>query len=337
MRQGNQNAELGIIRYVVERSFDGYSWQTVQRKAEFIAQIMRGRLDVREIEDIGDTAMSASEAKALSSGNPLLLEKANADNDLARLQRLERAHHRNLTNLGHARAIAAARITQGYDDVELLQKAAVRARPTAADAFTMTVADTAYGTRTEAVQAIVKWATEKGLRYAGAAYSRNIGTLGTLGGFDVEVSINPGLGRSPVVSLSLTGVPRSSVVLPRDELMEGSVGLVRQLENRAAGFSRTITEIQAHTEVLHTEVAEADARLQLPFKYQDDLAAATTRAAVVSETLAAAQRAATTPPTVDAGVAPLAAARAARRPGAAPTTTQVTTVTGPSTETDIDL
>ena len=35
-----------IYRYVTEGSFDAYSWQTVERKARFINQVMRGRLDV---------------------------------------------------------------------------------------------------------------------------------------------------------------------------------------------------------------------------------------------------------------------------------------------------
>ena len=36
LRQGNQNPEVTIHRYVVEGSFDAYSWQTVERKAKFI-------------------------------------------------------------------------------------------------------------------------------------------------------------------------------------------------------------------------------------------------------------------------------------------------------------
>jgi hypothetical protein len=50
-----------------------------QRKARFIAQVMRGRLDIREIEDIGDAALSYNEVKALATGNPLLMDKAEAD------------------------------------------------------------------------------------------------------------------------------------------------------------------------------------------------------------------------------------------------------------------
>jgi hypothetical protein len=110
LRQGNHNTEVQIVRYVTERSFDGYMWQTVERKARFIAQVMRGRLDVREIEDIGDAALSYNEVKALATGNPLLMEKAEADAELTRLERAERAHHRNQEALEHKVAQADRRI-----------------------------------------------------------------------------------------------------------------------------------------------------------------------------------------------------------------------------------
>ncbi|PLC10681.1 hypothetical protein AUQ48_16605 [Kocuria flava] len=74
-------------------------WQTLERKSKFIDQIMRGRLDVREIEDVGDNTLSFAEVKAISSGNPLILEKSKADQELARLERLNRAWHRNQSSL----------------------------------------------------------------------------------------------------------------------------------------------------------------------------------------------------------------------------------------------
>src|SRR5256885_16699460 len=73
-------------RLMTEGSFDGFVWGTVERKAHFIAQVMRGRLDVREIEDVGDVTLSFQEVKALATGNPLLLEQAKADAELARLE-----------------------------------------------------------------------------------------------------------------------------------------------------------------------------------------------------------------------------------------------------------
>ena len=99
IRQGNLNEEVQVIRYLAARSFDGYMWQTLERKARFIHDVMSPSLDTREIGDIGDTVLSFSEAKALATNNPLLMDKAEADADLSRLVRAERAHHRNQDTL----------------------------------------------------------------------------------------------------------------------------------------------------------------------------------------------------------------------------------------------
>src|SRR6266516_1286401 len=56
--------------------------RALQRKAAFISQVMHGRLVAREVGDIGDTALSFSEVKALATGNPLLMDKAEADTNL---------------------------------------------------------------------------------------------------------------------------------------------------------------------------------------------------------------------------------------------------------------
>jgi hypothetical protein len=50
---------------------------------------MHGRLDAREIGEIGNAALSFNEVKALATGNPLLMDKAEADAALARLTRAE--------------------------------------------------------------------------------------------------------------------------------------------------------------------------------------------------------------------------------------------------------
>ena len=150
LRQGNHNTEVQILRYVTERSFDGYMWQTVERKARFIAQVMRGRLDVREIEDIGDAALSYNEVKALATGNPLLMEKAEADAELTRLERAERAHHRNQEALQHKVAQADQRIaalTALIGDIDI---AIARRTDTRGDAFTMTMDGITYTKRADA-------------------------------------------------------------------------------------------------------------------------------------------------------------------------------------------
>jgi hypothetical protein len=141
LRQGNQNLEVQILRYVTEESFDGYSWQTVARKAQFIAQVMRGRLDVREIDDIGDNALSYNEVKAPATGNPLLLEHAEATAELTRLERPERAQGRAQEALGRAMIDHQERLVLLDQRVTRLEEAIAARRDTRGDRFAMAHAD----------------------------------------------------------------------------------------------------------------------------------------------------------------------------------------------------
>ena len=88
LRQGNECDEVEIFRYVTEQSFDAYMWQTLETKARFIAQVMRGDKGLRAIEDVELATLSYAEVKALASGNPMVIEKAGVDAEVARLSTL---------------------------------------------------------------------------------------------------------------------------------------------------------------------------------------------------------------------------------------------------------
>ena len=92
LRQGNENAEVAIYRYVTEGSFDAYMWQALETKARFIAQVMTGQSAVRRAEDIGGQELSYAEVKAIASGNPAVLTLAEADAELQRLAILKKNH-----------------------------------------------------------------------------------------------------------------------------------------------------------------------------------------------------------------------------------------------------
>ena len=91
-RQGNTNPEVQIYRYVTAESFDAYMWQCLETKAKFIAQVMTGDTSLRRLEDVDGAALTYAEVKAIASGNPLVIEKANVDAELARLTRLRSQH-----------------------------------------------------------------------------------------------------------------------------------------------------------------------------------------------------------------------------------------------------
>ena len=92
LRQGNENEEVSIYRYVTEGSFDAYMWQALETKARFIGQVMTGESGVRQAEDIGGQELSYAEVKAIASGNPAVLTLAEADAELQKLATL-RKHH----------------------------------------------------------------------------------------------------------------------------------------------------------------------------------------------------------------------------------------------------
>ena len=92
VRQGNQNPEVDIYRYVTENTFDAYLYQLVENKQKFIAQIMTSKSPVRVADDIDETALSYSEIKALATGNPLIIEKCNLDMKVAKLNVLKASH-----------------------------------------------------------------------------------------------------------------------------------------------------------------------------------------------------------------------------------------------------
>src|SRR6202045_2866457 len=73
LRQGNENEEVAIYRYVTEQSFDAYMWQALETKAKFISQVITDNNAARRAEDIGSQELSYAEVKAIASGNPAVL------------------------------------------------------------------------------------------------------------------------------------------------------------------------------------------------------------------------------------------------------------------------
>jgi len=92
LRQGNENEEVAVYRYVTTGSFDSYMWQALETKARFINQVITGDNALRHADDIGGQELSYAEVKAIASGNPAVLTLAEADAELQRLTLLKKNH-----------------------------------------------------------------------------------------------------------------------------------------------------------------------------------------------------------------------------------------------------
>lgn len=86
VRQGNENPEVDIYRYVTEGTFDAYLYQLIEGKQKFASQIMTSKSPVRSAEDIDATALSYAEIKMLATGNPYIKEKMDLDIQVQKLR-----------------------------------------------------------------------------------------------------------------------------------------------------------------------------------------------------------------------------------------------------------
>lgn len=95
VRQGNENREVNIYRYVTENTFDAYLWQTIENKQKFISQIMTSKTPVRVAEDVDESSLNYAEIKALATGDPKIKEKMDLDNEVTKLKMLEANYKSN--------------------------------------------------------------------------------------------------------------------------------------------------------------------------------------------------------------------------------------------------
>ena len=89
VRQGNENAEVDIYRYVTQGTFDAYLYQLVESKQRFVSQIMTSRSPVRSAEDVDEAVLSYAEIKMLATGDPRIKEKMDLDIQVQKLRLLK--------------------------------------------------------------------------------------------------------------------------------------------------------------------------------------------------------------------------------------------------------
>lgn len=88
-RQGNENPEVDIFRYVTDKSFDAYLYQILENKQKFISQVMTSKTPERVCSDIDEQSLDYAEVKALCAGNPLIKTKNDLEVEVNELKILK--------------------------------------------------------------------------------------------------------------------------------------------------------------------------------------------------------------------------------------------------------
>lgn len=271
-RQGNQNPEVEIIRYVTEGSFDIFMWQTVERKAAFIAQVMHGGNVAREVDDVGDQALSYAEVKALATGNPHIVEKAGVDAEVAKLTRLRAAHQRDQSSLARTHHAAAARAARMEREADLCQVALDRRVDTRGERFAMTVHGVRYASRADAGEYLRRLLTTPGHAVSG-----------TFAGFDLSGGCD---GATGVASIALEPGPVRVEIEHADLAELDPSRLVQRLEHRLARLERDLDDARELAGAARREAGAAASRTDQPFEHAERLDALLRRQSELERLLA---------------------------------------------------
>lgn len=265
VRQGNENEEVEIYRYVTEGTFDAYLYQLVENKQKFIAQIMTSKSPVRVADDVDETALSYSEIKALATGNPLIIEKCNLDMEVARLNMLKASHLNQVYALEELvyrkypeEITRLTELIAGYEqDVAL-----AAAHPKAQEGFCgMEVEGKHYAEKEDAGKAIIDVCT----RMTGS----DAVLLGQYRGFSMVLAYD---GKSNEYRITLKGTLSHTVTLGTDVF-----GNITRLDNALENLAMFLQAEQNDLEETKGQLENARTELQTPFAREAELAEKTKR------------------------------------------------------------
>lgn len=159
IRQGNENKNVAIYRYVTKGTFDAYSYQTLENKQKFISQIMTSKEPARRCEDVDQQALTYSEIKALCTGDERIKEKLMLDNDVKELKALEAEYQNTVYEMEDTIKAFPERESRLNTALENLRSDREHLRKLSIDAetklpeFKITIGDVEYTDKKEAAKA----------------------------------------------------------------------------------------------------------------------------------------------------------------------------------------
>ncbi len=261
LRQGNENKQVQVYRYVTEGSFDAYMWQTLQTKYEFICQVMRGDITVREMQDLESGALSYAEIKAIASGNPAVMEKVKLDTEIRKLDILRAAHINQQYEISDQIRGAPGKIENARSyHARLCEDIATR--DAGGEKFSMTVEGrkfTGKNAREEAATALIE-------AVMAAKGDPSLVVRGQYKGLDILSSGNQ-LGEEYLPGLYLRGKNTYTIGLNPDS----ALGTLASMEHVLRRLDRLAEEEQSKCERMEKALADYREQLGRPFEHEERL------------------------------------------------------------------
>lgn len=266
VRQGNENPQVDIYRYVTEQTFDAYLYQLVEGKQKFASQIMTSKSPVRSAEDIDETALSYAEIKMLATGNPYIKEKMDLDIQVQKLKMLKSnflsekygLEDKVIKFYPQQIAYLKSRVEGLTKDVET---AKLHPKPIDEQPLGMMVSGVSYSEKAEAGQAIINACKSMN--------SPDAIPLGEYRGFQMELYFDT-VQRNYVVKLK--GETSRDVPLGDD-----AHGNIVRIDNGIERFEEALADTKNSLENTEKQFETAKQEITKPFAKEEELRAKTAR------------------------------------------------------------
>ncbi|NLT10702.1 MAG: helicase, partial [Ruminococcus sp.] len=267
VRQGNENKKVHLFRYVTEKTFDSYLFQTLENKQKFIGQIMTSKSPARNCADVDANALSYSEVKALCAGNPLIKEKMTLENEIAELKMIKSSydnqHYQLQDNVLKKYPVELEATTKriGYikDDIKYLEGVPDRLNEDGKKILDIKIGGVTYSEREKAGEALLAAMRDKCTPNA-----EKMETLAEYKGFKISISFNSWQ-QQYVAELKRENQPY------RINLGTSPGGNITRIENAISGLPQNLDNLIAREAELKTLIAEGEIEMNKPFPQAAEL------------------------------------------------------------------
>ena len=259
IRQGNENKEVEVYRYMTEATFDAYLYQTIENKQRFISQIMSSKSPVRSCEDVDEATLSYAEVKALCAGNPLIKEKMDLDVAVTKLK-VSKANYtsQQYSIEDSVRKHFPERIAKTEQRISGLEAdlAHLKTQPVVTEGISpMTILNQTFTTKENAGKAILMACKQ--------IKSKENFEIGSYKGFDMSLSYDS---FAQEFHLELRRDMSYTVTLGTSE-----TGNITRIDNALDSIEKRIENSREQLETLHEQLNTAKSELGKPFPQEDEL------------------------------------------------------------------
>ena len=259
VRQGNENKEVNIYRYVTENTFDAYLWQTIENKQKFISQIMTSKTPVRVAEDVDESSLNYAEIKALATGDPKIKEKMDLDNEVTKLKMLEANYKSNRYRLED-------KVAKNYpEEIARTEKLIEAVKKDISEVEPKAEGEEKFNSITIAGEKIIdkKLAGERLLEAISKVKINESKVIGKYRNMDLEVSYNFFTNEH---NFSLNGAAKHS-----GELGTSADGNIIRLDNAIEKMPEKLNRLEEKLISTKEQLENAKEELQKPFEKADEL------------------------------------------------------------------